>query len=265
MRLGLIAGEGKFPLLIAKEAKTQSVKIAAVCFVNHTNPEIEDLVDDVLWVKVGQFGKTVSFLKKRGIRHIVFAGGIKKVKVLNIRPDIKGLKLLFRCRGKGDTAILNEVVKAFEEEGIKTVSPLKFLPELAVSEGVLTKRKPSSKEMKDIRFGWRVAKEIGRLDIGQCIVVKNEMVVAVEALEGTDETILRAGNLAGPGCTVIKVFKPGQSEYVDQPSIGLNTIKTMIKAKATCLAIEAEKSIFFDKEEAIELANKEKISIIGIK
>ncbi len=265
MILGIVAGEGNFPFLIAKEAKKNQFKVIAVCFHNHTDPKIEELLDDCLWVKVGQLGKIFSFFKKKGVKEIVFAGGIKKVKVLNIRPDLKGIKLLLKCRGKGDSAILSEVVRSFESEGFNILSPLKFLPSLRVEEGVLTKRKPSSKEIKDIKFGWRIAKEIGRLDIGQCIVVKNEMVIAVEALEGTDQTIIRAGNLAGKGCTVIKIFKPGQSELVDQPSVGLNTIKTMIEAKATCLALEAEKSLFFDKEKAIELANKEKISIIGIK
>ncbi len=265
MTLGIVAGEGNFPFLIAKEAKKNQLKVVAVCFYNHTDPKIEELLDDYVWVKVGQLGKIFSFFKKKKVKEIVFAGGIKKVKVLDIRPDIKGIKLLLKCRGKGDSAILSEVIKNFKKEGFNILPPLKFLPDLMVPEGILTKRKPSSKEIKDIKFGWRIAKEIGRLDIGQCIVVKNEMVVAVEALEGTDRTIIRAGNLAGKGCTVIKVFKPGQSELVDQPSVGLNTIRTMIEAKATCLALEAEKSLFFDKKEAIELANREKISIVGIK
>ncbi len=265
MILGIIAGESQFPILVTLGAKKQSIPVVAVGFVGHTDPSVEELVDDFLWVKVGQLGKTISFFKKKHVKDVVFAGGIKKVKVLNIRPDIKGIKLLLRCRGKGDSTILGEVVKFFESEGMKVISPLKFLPELHVPEGILTKRKPSHKEMKDIKFGWGIAKNIGRLDIGQCIVIKNEMVVAVEALEGTDSTIRRAGQLVGKGCTVIKIFKPGQSEYVDQPSVGLNTIKTMLEAKATCLAIEANKSLFFDKEEAIKLANKEKIAIIGIK
>jgi hypothetical protein len=166
-------------------------------------------------------------------------------------------------RSKNDNSLLHSVVKLMEAEGLTPVSALQFVPSLQTPAGILTKREPTRQERADIEFGWPLAKEIGRLDIGQCVVVREQMVVAVEAIEGTNETIARAGRLGGKGGVVIKTFKPGQEDNVDQPAVGLETIRTMLKAEAACLAVEAGRSLFFDRQQALEIANEARICIVG--
>jgi hypothetical protein len=261
--LGIIAGEGQFPLLVAQGARRLGRPVAAIAFKNHTRPEISMLVDHVVWLRVGQLNKILSFFKKRQITEVVFAGGINKPRALDLRPDVRAAKLLFQLRSKNDNSLLQGVISLMEREGFTPVSALKFVPSLRAPTGVLTKREPTKQEKADIEFGWPLAKEIGRMDIGQCVVVREEMVVAVEAIEGTNETIVRAGRLGGQGCVIVKTFKPGQEEHVDQPAVGLETIRTMIQAGATCLAVEADKSLFFDRQQAIEIANEAKICIVG--
>jgi hypothetical protein len=236
----------------------------AAGFKEHTKKELFAVVDDMIWLKLGQLSKMLSFFKRHGVEEVVFAGGINKPKALDIRPDFKAAKILFQTRCKGDNALLEALVRTLLQEGMQTVSPLTFVPSLKTPPGVLSKRKPSKEERRDVEFGWPLAKEFGRLDIGQCMVVRNEIVVAVEAMEGTNATILRAGELAGAGCVVLKVFKPGQAQDVDQPSVGLQTIETMIRAGSTCLAVEASKSLIFDRDQTLEKANKAGICVIGV-
>lgn len=262
--IGIIAGEAKFPLLVAQGAKQQGKKVIAVGFQGYTRPELFSLVDRMCWLKLGQLGKLISFFKKQGVQEIVFAGAINKPRALDLRPDFKAACLLLHLKNKNDNALISAVVQTLEKEGFSIAPPLAFVPNLQVPSGVLSKRSPSKTECQDIAFGLPIAKQIGALDIGQCLVVKDQMVVAVEAMEGTNNTILRGGKLAGPGCVIIKTFKPGQEEHIDQPAIGLETIETMIKAQATCLAIESDKSLFFDREKALELANRHELAIIGL-
>jgi hypothetical protein len=262
--LGLIAGEGQFPFLVSQGAQRLGRSVVAAGFKEHTKKELFAVVDDMVWLKLGQLGKMLSFFKRHGVEEVVFAGGINKPKALDIRPDFKAARLLFQTRCKGDNALLEALVETLRLEGMQTVSPLSFVPSLKTPPGVLSKRKPSKEEHRDVDFGWPLAKELGRMDIGQCMVVRNEIVVAVEALEGTNATILRAGELAGPGCVVLKVFKPGQEQDVDQPSVGLQTIETMMRAGATCLAVEASKSLIFDRDQALEQANEAGICVIGV-
>ncbi|MFW6415425.1 MAG: LpxI family protein [Thermodesulfobacteriota bacterium] len=262
-QLGLVAGKGQFPFLVVQGAKKFNRSVKAVGFKGHTSPELFSLVDEMTWINVGQLGKMIKWFKKRGIREVVFAGGIDKPRTLDLRPDFKAAKLLYKVRNKNDNALLQAIVETMQQEGLEVVSPIKFIPGLLAPIGTLTRRQPSKQEEADIAFGWPLAKEIGRMDIGQCIVVKENMVVAVEAIEGTDATIKRAGELAGEGCTVIKVFKPEQEEKIDQPAIGVNTIETMKQANVKCLAMEAGKSLFFDQEQSLALANRADICIIG--
>lgn len=263
--IGIIAGEGQFPFLVVQGARRQGRSIVVVGFKEHTRAELYPLVDDMTWLRVGQLGKMISFFKKHKIEEIVFAGSISKPKVLEIRPDMKAAKLLLQTRSKNDNALLSKVKDFLRQENMELVSPFRFVPELKTPEGVLGKHNPDKQQWRDINFAWPLAKEIGRLDIGQCLVVKDQMVVAVEAMEGTNATILRAGEIAGPGCVAVKIFKPGQEEYIDQPSIGKTTIEIMSQAGTSCLVIEAEKSLFFDREQAVDLADREGISLIGFK
>ncbi len=261
--LGIIAGEGQFPLLVAQGARRLGRPTFGIAFKDHTQPELSMLVDQVAWLRLGQLNKLLAFLKKHQVQEVVFAGGINKPRALDLRPDLRAAKLLFQLRSKNDNSLLNGVVSLLEAEGLVPISALRFVPSLRAPAGVLTKREPTRQEKLDLEFGWPLAKEIGRLDIGQCLVVREQMVVAVEALEGTNEAITRAGRLSGKGCVVVKTFKPGQEEHIDQPAVGLETVRTMLKAEATCLAVEADKSLFFDRQQALEVANEARICIVG--
>ena len=261
--LGIIAGEGQFPLLVAQGARSLGRPSVGVAFKEHTRPEFSMLVDQVSWLRLGQLNKLLSFFKKHSVRDIVFAGGINKPRALDLRPDLRAAKLLFQLRSKNDNSLLKGVADLLESEGLNLVSALHFVPSLRTPAGILTKNEPTKQQKADIEFGWPIAKEIGRLDIGQCIVVRDQMVLAVEAIEGTNQTIARAGRLGGKGCVVIKTFKPGQEKHMDQPAVGLETVRTMLQAKATCLAVEADNSLFFDRRQAVDIADESGISIVG--
>ena len=263
-KIGLIAGSGKFPLLIAESAKRRGLKVIAVAHKGETMPELAEKVDEITWIGLGQFGHLLSALKSRGISHVLMAGAITKANMFaNVRPDLKGLQVIGKLLIFHDDDILRAVARELEKEGINVVSSTTYLPELLAPSGCLTKRKPSKEEMEDIEFGWMVAKELGRLDIGHCVVVKRKTVLAVEAIEGTDKAILRGGELATEGGVVIKVCKPNQDLRFDLPAVGINTVKVMSKANASVLAIEAGKTLIFDKEEMIRLANSKDISIVS--
>jgi hypothetical protein len=263
--LGILAGEGQFPLLVARGAKVQGREIVAVAFKGHTSEEIAPWTDKIIWLYLGQLSKMISFLQKSKVQNVVLAGGINKPRALNLRPDLQAARLLLQTRSRNDNALFQTLLQALEKQGLRVSSPLDFVPELRTPAGYLSRRRPSKQEETDIDFGWGLAKEVGRLDIGQCLVVKKKMVVAVEAMEGTNATILRAGELAGPGCVVLKVFKPGQEEHIDQPALGLQTIRTMLQAGASCLVAEAGKSLFFDQEKALQLADQNGICVQGKK
>ncbi len=263
-KIGMIAGEGDFPFLVAQGIRDAGGRVYIVAIKGHTREEIGIFADKIEWIHLGQLGRLINFFKQSGVEEVVFAGAINKPKAFDIRPDFKAARLLFRLKSRNDNALLEAVINEIQAEGLRVVSPLIFVPSLQTPEGVLTKRGPSGKEIKDILFGWPIAQRLGEMDIGQTIVVKEKMVVAVEALEGTNETIRRAGHLVKKGCVVIKVFKPGQSELVDQPSVGPKTIEVMKEARCSCLAIEAGKSLFFDRDRAIEMANSSDIAVVGV-
>ena len=262
--LGLIAGGGQFPFLVAQNAQKKGYQVVAVGFVQDTEPDLQNKVDSFLWLKLGQLNKLIKFFQKNKVNQVTFAGPINKPRALNIRPDFRAAKLLFKLKNKNDDAILRAVARELEQEGFRVVAANNFVPELIALSGQLSKRKPSAKEIQDILFAWPLVKKLGELDIGQCIVVRDQMVVAVESIEGTNATILRAGQLAGKGCVVVKAFKPGQDSRIDIPALGSKTIEVMAQAGATCLAYEAGKSLFFELDRAISLADKNKIAVIGI-
>lgn len=264
-RFGLIAGTGRFPLLFAQSAKNHGVEIIAVAHKGQTLPELESLVKKIYWIKVGQLGKLIKILKTEGIKDAAMVGGIKKtIMFSDVVPDFQAISLVAKLRTLNDDVLLRAVAEAIEKEGITIHSSTIFLDELLSPPGCLTKKVPDKKEMRDIEFGWEIAKAIGKLDVGQTIVVKDQVVLAVEAIEGTDEAIRRAGNLGKRnGLVVIKVSKPQQDLRFDVPAIGPGTITTMQEAGAKVLAVESKKTLLIDKEELIRAANKAGIIIIA--
>lgn len=250
--------------MIAESARRRGLKVIAVAHKGETMPELASKVDEITWIGLGQFGHLVSAFKSRGVSHVLMAGAITKAKMFdNVRPDIKGLAVVGKLLILHDDEILSALARELEKEGITVVSSTKYLPELLAPSGCLTKRRPSKEEMEDIELGWMVAKELGSLDIGHCVVVRRKTVLAVEAIEGTDKTILRGGALAKENAVVVKVNKPNQDPRFDLPAVGLNTIRVMSSVNASVLAIEAGKTLIFDKEEMIELANNNGIAVVS--
>lgn len=263
--IGLIAGGGQFPLLIADAAKQQGIEIVAVAHLDETDPKLSDRVDQIVWIRLGQLGQLIKAFKKRGVRDALMAGTITKRRMFeNIRPDIKGLAIMSKLAFFHDDDILRAVASEFAKEGITILSSTQFLPELIAPEGCLTARHPNRAEKDDIRFGWKMAKALGRLDIGQCVVVKKKTVLAVEAIDGTDATILRGGSLAQEKAVVVKVSKPGQDLRFDVPCVGLETIRNLSRVKGSVLAVEAGSTLLFDKAEMIAEADRKQIAIVSV-
>ena len=264
-KIGLIAGNGNFPLAFAKAAKQKGLQVIAVAHEGETLPELAAAVDGIFWIKVGQLGRMIDIFKEQGVRDVLMAGGIKKTRLFGgSMPDLRGLALLAKMVHKKDDSILRAVARELESEGITVRESTLYLDSLVAQPGVLTRRKPSSDEQKDIEFGWHMAKEIGKLDIGQTVVVKDQAILAVEAIEGTDEAIKRGGRLCGKGAIVVKVCKPQQDLRFDLPAIGATTIASMSEVKATCLAVEANKTIIIDREIVVRDAEQAGITIIAI-
>jgi UDP-2,3-diacylglucosamine hydrolase len=264
-KLGLIAGNGKFPLIFAEEAKREGYTLVAVAHRGETLEEIARVVDGVTWVYVGELGKIIRTLRRAGITEAVMAGGIRKVKLFgNFRPDLRGVQFLARVKSREDDALLRGVAEELAQEGIKVLPSTLCLPHIVPAAGVLTHRAPTPGEWEDVRLGFRLAKESGRLGIGQTVVTKNQVVVAVEAVEGTDAAIERAGKLAKPGFVVVKVSKPQQDLRFDVPAIGVETIKSMHAAGGAVLAVEADKTILLEKETLLKDAEAFGISVVAV-
>jgi UDP-2,3-diacylglucosamine hydrolase len=261
--IGIIAGGGKFPLMAAGAARKQGFHVVAIAHQGDTDPVLADLVDQITWVKLGQLGKIISVFKKAGVQKALMAGSISKRNMFGrTMPDLKGITLISKLAIFHDDGILRAVASEFAREGIEIVSSTRYLPELLAPKGCITKKRPDKEQEQDIRIGWEVAKELGRLDVGQCVVLKKKTVLALEAIDGTNETIARGGNIAGKGAVVIKVSKPDQDMRFDVPSVGCETIEAMILVKASVLAVEAGKTLLFDRQEMIESADNAGISIV---
>ncbi len=262
-QIGLIAGGGPFPLLFAQKARDKGYDVHAVGFHNETDPLLSAHVAGMETLYMGQVGRLIDFFKKRGITAAVMVGAIQKpTSVMNIRPDMRALSMYARMRkNTHDDRVLRTFADTLEKEGIQVYPSTFLLPELLSDKGCWTRRKPSRQEKSDIRLGWKMAKEIGRLDIGQCVVVGNGMVLAVEAIDGTDSTIRRGGALSAGNAVLVKVCKPTQDFRFDVPAVGAKTISTMHESGVRVLAIEAGKSVVFDKEQMVSLADRYKIVI----
>ncbi len=261
--VGLIAGSGQFPILFANAARQASVRVFAVGFEGETDPALSKYVNEFHLVRLGQLNRLVKTFRSAGITHAAMAGAINKSRMYTkIRPDWRAVRFLSRLRNNKDDSLLRALADELESEGILIQPSTIFLPELLAPEGILTRRKPNRREQADIAFGWTLAKAIGRLDIGQCLVVKNLVVLAVEGIDGTDATIMRGGRLCGKGGVVVKVSKPMQDMRFDVPAVGSDTIEVMKRVNARVLVLEAGKTVIFDRDKMIDLADSAGISIL---
>jgi len=263
-KIGLVAGNGKFPVYFAKEASKKGIDIYSVLLEDEADRNIEGIVKNYIWLSPGKLSGILKFFKKNGIKEVVLAGQVKHRKLFEIRPDVRAMKLLFSIKDRKADTILKALTDEFKKEGINILSSITFLEDKLVKEMVYTKKRPSRKDYEDIEFGYRIAKKIGEVDIGQTVVVKEKAVIAVEAMEGTDECIKRAGEITNE-FTVVKTAKPKQDLRFDVPVIGKRTIEVLIEAKGKVLAVEAGKTLFFDEEEAVDIADKNGIIIVGVK
>ena len=266
--LGLLAGNGRFPFLVAQEARKQGRKVVVVAFREEADPALEQIVDSFHWAFVGQLNKWVTIFNSEGVEEVVMAGLVRHSNMYadfkKFHPDIRALKLFWRLKDRKADTILGGVAEELAKDGLKLIPSIQHLTHYLAPEGILTKRKPTLQEQADIQFGFRLAKEMAGLDIGQTVCVKNKAVIAVEAMEGTDRCIRRAGELALGNFVVVKVAKPKQDLRFDVPVIGLSTIETFQESGGGVLAIEAGKTLVFDLEQLVEWANGEKISIVGV-
>lgn len=264
-RLAILAGAGDFPKLIAKAARGQGVDVFVLGIKGFAERDLEALASSMEWLELGQLNRAIELLHKHDIHHLILAGRVPHLSIFQYRHfDWRAVKLLARAANKKADTLLGLLVQEFENEGIHVLDSSMFLKSLMPSPGLLTKaRSLTSQESEDIEFGYPIAKAIAGLDIGQTIVVKEKMVIAVEGAEGTDECILRAGNLAGPGCVVVKVSKPKQDFRFDIPVIGLKTVETMSKAGVTALAVSAGETLIFEQDAVLAEADKKGIAIVA--
>ena len=264
--IGIIAGTGDLPWIIARDARDRGFNVITVALENLASGDLNEVSDEIKWINVGKLGDMIDTLKEFEVKKAIMAGKVPKSMLYKsgITPDWRAVKLLFSLKDKTDDSILNAITKELEKEGIGIIDTASFSPHLLTPEGVLTEIRPTDDEWKDIEFGWRIAKEIGKLDIGQTVVVKGRAVMAVEAIEGTDEAIRRGGKWAGESAVVVKVSKPHQDMRLDVPVIGSDTLKSMIAVKARVLAVEANRSIIIDRQGMVKDAEEAGISIVGV-
>lgn len=264
-KLGLIAGNGKFPLIFAEEAKRMGYTVIAVAHRGETDDAIAQVADQVSWVYVGQLGKIIRAFHRAGVTEAVMAGGIHKAKLFgNFRPDLRGTRFLAKHYGREDDGLLRGIASELAAEGIRILESTLCLSQMISTEGVLTKRAPRRHQWDDIQLGFYTAKEIGRLGIGQTVVVKQRVVLAVEALEGTDAAIQRGGSLARSGCVVVKVSKPTQDLRFDVPAVGVDTVHCLHRVGGAVLAVEAGKTILLEKDDLLRHADRYGISVVGV-
>jgi DUF1009 family protein len=275
-RVGLLAGWGRLPVVIAEALRRQGSATYCLGVVGHADARLIEVCDDFRWSGLAKFGGAIRYFKRRGVADAVLAGKIHKRFmfqpwfIIRQLPDLRTIRafvphFLTRQRDCKDDSLLGVVVGLFQADGIRIGPATDYAPELLVTAGRLTRRGPSAAQWKDIHFGWQIAKQMGRLDVGQSVAVKNQAVLAVEAVEGTDECIRRAGGLCrAGGFTVVKVAKPQQDMRFDVPTIGLRTLQTMLQAGARVLAIEAEKTIVLDQPEVVDFADRNKLVIVAL-
>lgn len=263
--LGLIAGKGRFPFLIAEQAKQEGYRVVCCGIAKESDPDMEKVSDIYQEVKLGQLKRLRDFFKREGVSEAVMAGKVEKVRLFQteVRPDLEMAKVLLKVRDFRDDSLLGGIAHYLSSHGIELQDSTRFLKNALPSQGILGKRKPSAEVQTDIDFGWKVAKALAALDIGQTVVVKQKAVLALEAIEGTDETIRRGGLLGRGGITVVKVAKPQQDMRFDVPAVGLGTLDELKRAKAKALAFEAGKTLFIELEAFIRKADQAGIVLVG--
>ena len=260
---GLIAGTGRFPFLVLEGARSQGIEMAVIALKEEAAPELERSAKRLHWVSLGELSKAIELMHQEGVTQAVMAGQVKHNKIFSsIRPDWKLAKLLFSLPRKNTDALIGAVARVLEDEGIRLVDSTLFLKPLVPEAGVLTRRAPNEHEAADIAYGLGVARQISAMDIGQTVVISDRACVAIEAMEGTDEAIARAARIAGgKPLVVVKVSKPAQDMRFDVPVIGLPTVEQMKSAGATALAIDAGRTLLFDRTKLIELADAAGVAI----
>jgi len=263
--IGLIAGNGRMPALFAKTAKAQGVRVVAVAHEGETQPDLPEHVESLTWIKVGQLDTIIRTFKACGVQRAVMAGGIHKAALLeHFAPDERGMKVLARLGAWSDDAVLRAVADEIESEGIRIVDSTLFLQSILAPMGVLVGAQPDEAQRRDIEYGLAVARGVGQFDIGQTVVVKSRVIVAVEAVEGTDAAIRRGGELARGGAVVVKVSKPGQDLRFDVPAVGPETVASCRAAGVAVLAIEAGKTLLLEKERFLAEAAAAGLCVVGV-
>jgi UDP-2,3-diacylglucosamine hydrolase len=263
--IGLIAGNGQYPLIFARKAREKGCRLIAVGVHDETEASLEPLVDRMHWVRATDLRRLLDLLKSEQVTDLVMAGQIKHKKLFSgLRPDEALGLILATVRDRRADTLLKAIAKLLKKEGIRLLDSRTFLEELLPRKGVLTQRRPDPREEEDIRFGFDMAKKVSGLDIGQSIAVKERAVVAVEAMEGTDEMIRRAFNIAGPGVVIVKVSKVRQDARFDVPCIGPNTVKTLSESQSGPMAIEAGKTLILEKDVVLDEANQKQVSIVAV-
>lgn len=271
--VGLLAGSGRFPIAFATKAKALGIPVACVGIRYEASTELIPLVDSFYWCGVARMGRVVRCFQKEGAEQIVMAGKITKsviyspFRIFSLMPDLRTIRYWYRRtrRDNRDDSLLLGVIEDFATSGLHFASALDLCPELLVKPGILTRRQPSAREQADIKFGWDLAKEMGRLDVGQSVAVKERSTLAIEAIEGTDRAIARAGELCrSGGFVVVKVAKPQQDRRFDVPTIGQQTIESLHKAGGRVLAVEANSTILLDEADTIALADRYGLSVVAL-
>ncbi len=275
-RVGLIAGWGRYPLVVAQALAAQGARVYCLGIKDHADPALAEICHDYAWIGLGQIGKVIRYFQRHGVTHATMAGKVHKVLLyrrwawFHHLPDWRGILTYYphfvsRRKTKQDDSLLGAIVEAFQSAGIAMKPATDYVPELLVKLACLTVRQPTAAQRKDIEFGWRLAKELGRLDVGQSVAVKDCSPLAVEAVEGTDECIRRAGSLCkSGGFTVVKVAKPQQDMRFDVPTIGIGTLTSMAASGGKVLAIEAGRTIIIDQPQVVELANQKKMVVVAL-
>lgn len=264
-KIGLIAGNRKFPLVFSQGAKRKGNFIVAVAIKGETSALLKKYVDKIYWLSLGQFNKMFEIFKSEGIKKVVMAGQIspRRLFTREVARNKDLMNLLSSMEDRKASTIFAAIADKLKESGLELIDSTTFIEDQLPNKGVLSSREPTFDEWENIYFGLNLARQVAHLDIGQTIAVKNKAIVAVEAFEGTDNLIRRAGKLARGGIVVIKVSRPQQDMRFDIPVVGLNTIKTLIHAGASCLAIEANRTLFIDKEASIALADRKSLSMVA--
>lgn len=263
--LGIVAGQGQMPSLMATEARARGMRVAVAALEGMADMDPASYADEHREFNIGKLGGIIKYLKSAGAGSVLFAGKVLKIRLYEgkVRPDLKAVGILMKIKDRRDDSFMDTIFAAFEDDGLKLADMREFCGPMLVSEGLVAGRKPGKKEAKDAQFGMRMAKGVGALDIGQTVVVKEGNVMAVEAIEGTDEAIRRGGNLAGKGATVVKVIRPKQDPRYDLPAAGVDTLKAMSESGASLLVLEAGSSIIINPGEFARKAEELGITVIG--